>query len=70
MKNNEIDCFDINDQKILFCQSKVKESINKKVLLKAFEKYFENYDDIDIEDVSNFVLESRDVKIKENIKRK
>ena len=30
MKTNEIDCFDINDGKLIYAKSKVKKPINKK----------------------------------------
>lgn len=70
MKTNEIDCFDINNGKIVFCKNKVKEPLNKKNLLQSLEKYFENIPQIDPEKVGEFILESRDTKIKESIKRK
>ena len=70
MKTNEIDCFDINDGKILFCKNKVKTPLNKKTLLASLEKYFEQIPDIDPGKVSDFILESRETKIKENIRRK
>ena len=40
MKINEIDCFDINSGKILFCKNRVKAPLNKKILLTSLEKYF------------------------------
>lgn len=70
MKENEIDCFDINNGKIIYCKNKVKTPLNKKSLLETLEKYFENRPDIDASDVSNFVLDNREVKIKEIIRRK
>ena len=70
MKTNEIDCFDINNGKIIYCQNKVKTPLNKKTLLTTLEKYFENRPDIDVKDVSEFVLDNRETKIKENIRRK
>ena len=41
MKDNEIDCFDINNGKIIYCKNKVKSPLNKKTLLETLEKYFE-----------------------------
>jgi hypothetical protein len=70
MKDNEIDCFDINNGKIVYCKNKVKTPLNKKTLLETLEKYFENIPDIDASVVSNFVLDNREVKIKEIIRRK
>lgn len=70
MKTNSIDCFDINDGKLLFCKNKVKAPLNKKYLLESLEKYFENNPEIKAEDVGDFILESREIQIKENIRRK
>ena len=46
MKDNEIDCFDINNGKIIYCKNKVKSPLNKKTLLETLEKYFEDMPDI------------------------
>ena len=70
MKDNEIDCFDINNGKIVYCKNKVKTPLNKKTLLETLEKNFENRPDIDASKVSDFVLDNREVKIKEIIRRK
>ena len=69
MKNNEIDCFDINSGKIVYCKSKTKAPINKKTLLETLEKYFADRDDINVTAVRDFVLDNRELKISENIKR-
>ena len=70
MKNNEIDCFDVNSGKIIFYKNKVKTPLNKKSLLTSLEKYFDNDPNIDSEKVGNFILENREIKIKENLRRK
>tara|TARA_B100001059_G_C17778699_1_gene552808 strand:- start:79 stop:426 length:348 start_codon:yes stop_codon:yes gene_type:complete len=70
MKDNEIDCFDINSGKIVYCKTKTKAPINKKTLLETLEKYFKDRKDIDVSAVSDFVLENREIKLQENIKRK
>lgn len=70
MKDNEIDCFDINSGKIVYCKSKTKAPINKKTLLETLEKYFEDRKDVDVTAVRDFVLENREIKVQENIKRK
>ena len=69
MKENEIDCFDITDGKILYTKNKVKQSLSKKHLLNALSVYFKN-DSERAKDAANFVLDSREVKIKENIRHK
>ena len=70
MKNNEIDCFDINDGKLLLHKTKTKGSLNKKVLLESLEKYFEKVPNINTQEISDFILENREIKITENIKIK
>ena len=70
MKTNEIDCFDINNGKILFCKNKVKAPLNKVYLLSTLEKYFKNHPNINATEVSDFVLDNREIIIKENIRRK
>jgi len=71
MKTNEIDCFDINDGKLIYSQSKVKTSLNKKHITNCLEKYFEDSKDKAIvEELSNFILDNREVKVTETIRRK
>ena len=70
MKNNDIDCFDINDGKLLIHKTKTKCPLNKKTLIQSLEKYFERMPNIDTDEVSNFILDSREIKEIENIKRK
>jgi len=70
MKTNEIDCFDINNGKLIFCKNKVKSALNKTTLLSTLEKYFENQPDVNVTEVRDFVLDNREIKIKEDIRRK
>lgn len=70
MKTNEIDCFDINDGKILYKQSKTKVPLNKNTLLESLSKYFENQPNIDTIELGKFLLDNRQIKINENIARK
>ena len=62
MKNNEIDCFDINNGKIVCKTTKTRAAINRQNLSKALEQYFIDNPDIDTNEVSNFILESRQIK--------
>jgi len=70
MKTNEIDCFDINNGKLIFCKNKVKTPLNKKTLLASLATYFENNPEINAEAVGDFILENREIKVTENIRRK
>ena len=69
MKENDIDCFDITDGKLLYTKNKVKQALSKKHLLNALGVYFQN-DGVKAKDVANFILESREIKIRENIRHK
>jgi hypothetical protein len=69
MKSNEIDCFDINDGKLIYAKSKHKKPLNKKSLYDALQVYFK--DDTGLaQEVSEHILNSREETIKESIKRK
>ena len=70
MKTNDIDCFDVNSGKIIFYKNKVRTPLNKKSLLISLGKYFDNDPNIDTEKIGNFILENREIKIKENLRRK
>lgn len=71
MKAKEIDCFDLNDGKLIYSQSKTKGTINKQHIFNCLEKYFkDNGDENMISDLTNFILENREVKVKETIRRK
>ena len=70
MKNNEIDCFDLSEGKIIYTQSKIKTPLSKKHIVECLNKYFDKIPSIDSEEVTNFILENRQQQIKENIKHK
>jgi len=70
MKNNEIDCFDLSEGKILYTQNKVKTPLTKKHIIECIHKYFDKIPSIDSNEVTNFILENRQEQIKENIKHK
>jgi hypothetical protein len=69
MKSNEIDCFDINDGKLIYSKTKVKKPINKEYLNKTLALYFENNGE-KADQLSKFLLDQRDEKITESIRRK
>ena len=68
MKNNDIECFDLSDGKLVYTRNKVKQPINKKLLMSTLGRFFNKEEDI--EKVTNHIMESRPEKIRENIKRK
>ena len=69
MKSNKIDCFDINGGSLVYKTNKVKKPINGKSLLVALQNYYKTDPKI-AEDITKHVLDSREEKIKETIKRK
>jgi hypothetical protein len=69
MKNNKIDCFDINGGALVYKQSKVKKAINGKLLLTTLKNYYKN-DPTIAEELTKYVLDNREEQIKETIKRK
>ena len=69
MKTNEIDCFDLKEGKLVYSQTKTKAPLNKKNLVKCLTPYFQNNSEL-AEELTNHILDSRDVKIKDSIRRK
>ena len=69
MKQNEIDCFDINNGKILFQTRKSKKPITKKMLFDVLSKFY-NGDYIKTTELNEFISENREEITKECIIRK
>jgi hypothetical protein len=69
MKTNGVDCFDINGGSLIYKKNKVKKQINGKTLLTALQNYYKDNDSL-AEEITKHVMESREEKIKETIKRK
>jgi hypothetical protein len=67
MKDNEIDCFDVKNGKLIYTQRKAKAALNKKTLLAALEKAFPD-DTEKAQQLSEFILETREESIKESIR--
>jgi predicted nucleic acid-binding Zn-ribbon protein len=68
MKSNEIDVFDINDGKLVYSKTKVKAAINKTTLFAALMQHYN--DEEAAKNLSEFIMSSRQEKIKESIRRK
>jgi hypothetical protein len=69
MKNNKIDCFDINGGQIIYKKNVIKKPINSKMLLKVIQDYYKN-DKIVAEELTKHILENREEHFKETIRRK
>ena len=63
MKNNEIDCFDINGGALVYSQRKTKKAISGKYLLLQLEKYYKDQPDV-AKDLTQHLLENREENIK------
>jgi len=69
MKDNEIDCFDINGGQLIYSKTKVKAPLNKNNLMAALLSFY-NDDVSQAEKVSTFLMETREEKVRESIRRK
>lgn len=69
MKDNEIDCFDINGGQLVYSTTKVKAPLNKNTLMSALFKYYQN-DQNEAQKLVEFLMETREEKLKESIRRK
>ena len=70
MRDNEIDCFDINNGKLIYTKNKVKCPLNKEYLISAIHKFLGNNKNNECEKLTEFILENRETKIKEGIRCK
>ena len=70
MRTNDIECFDINNGKLLYTKSKLKETINKSYLMKVINDYFNDDENVETEKVADYILENRNTKVKESIRCK
>jgi hypothetical protein len=69
MKNNSIDCFDINGGALIYKQKKTKKPISGKFLLSQLQKYYADQPET-ANALTKHLLENREETIKEEIKRK
>ena len=70
MKTNEIDCFDINNGKITYTRNKIRAPMNKKHLLDCLSKHVSDSTQENVEELTNFILESRKIKMTDKIQYK
>lgn len=68
MKSNDIDCFDIKNGKLMSSKVKIKETVSKKMLLRVLADYLDKPEEV--EKLTDYILESRQVKEKEYIRQK
>lgn len=69
MKSNEIDCFDVNNGKLLYSKTKVKAPLNKTQMVQALMSYFNN-DEPRVRELEDRLMSARTEKVTETIRRK
>lgn len=69
MKSNEIDCFDVNNGKLMYSKTKVKAPLNKSQMVQALMEYFNN-DEPRVRDLEDKLMSARKEKVTETIRRK
>jgi len=69
MKQNSIDCFDINGGSLMYKKTTTKKPINSKSLVAALQTYYSSNPN-KAEEVTKFILEQREEQIKETVIRK
>ena len=69
MKNNSIDCFDINGGALVYKRTKTRRAISCKFLLSQLEEYYKGQPEI-AKDITQKVLDNREEVVKDEIKRK
>lgn len=69
MRENNIDCFDINNGQLIYNKRNVKKPISQKELFNILSKYFEG-DTLKASNLNEFILNSRIETVKEDIVRK
>jgi phage gpG-like protein len=69
MKNNSIDCFDINGGALVYKQKKTRKTISGKFLLSQLEEYYKDQPEV-AKEITKKVLDNREEVVKDEIKRK
>jgi len=70
MKSNAVDCFDINDGKIIYSQSHTKSPLNKVHIWDSLNAYFAKMPDVPTHEIVQYILDRRTVVTKDNIRHK
>lgn len=68
MKENELQSFDLKEGKLIHSQRKTKQTISKKFLQETLSNYFK--EDEKAEAMTNYILEQRQERIKDELKHK
>jgi hypothetical protein len=69
MKTNEIDCFDVNNGKLIYTKTKVKAPLNKGQMMQALMQFYNN-DEVRVRELGDHLMSARQEKVNESIRRK
>lgn len=69
MKDNSIECFDINGGSLIYKSRKQKKAITGKTLLTTLQNYYKS-DEKMAEELTKYIMENREIVIKETIELK
>ena len=69
MKNNDIDCFDVNNGKLIYTKTKIKAPLNKAQMMHALMQFYNN-DEVRVRELGDHLMSARQEKINESIRRK
>ena len=69
MKNNDIDVMNAGTSKLVRTRHKVKAPLSKKHLIASLLDFYKNDQEM-VKNISNHIMETRETKIVENIKKK
>lgn len=69
MKNHDIEQVNLPDGQLIYTKHKIKAPLSKKHLLASLTNYFSNDPRI-VDELSKFIMDTRQEKEKENIRRK
>ena len=69
MKQNEIECFDLNNGSIVYKKNKTKKALSKQSLYNILNDYFKG-DQQTVDNLGKYILDNRQEVVKETIHRK
>tara|TARA_B110000305_G_C18950202_1_gene407985 strand:+ start:28 stop:372 length:345 start_codon:yes stop_codon:yes gene_type:complete len=69
MNQRDIDCMNTAQGQLIKTTKKAKAPLSKKHLIASMQKYFKDDGD-KVQELCNYILDSRNVKVSENIRRK
>jgi hypothetical protein len=70
MRTNDIDCFDVNETKIIYTKTKTQTTLGQKQLIAAVSEYFKDDSSVAVDDLTKFILDTRTTKETETIRMK